>query len=267
MDPLPVFGQIVVFGLPRERTCRLLAGMWFITVALVCTSAGGAPLARWDWGDLFDKRTDNQGNPLTVSAVFASENHVFVYDRASRRVVVFTASLAVVDTIALESIGRGTYVGDDFVAVDSTLVFLNTVDRKLEVFNRRTGEHIRALEYPYLHFADQPRRSHRLIDRIFLDGDRIMLGNRHAVFPVRPALRKAGKAGGATRAPAGRRFVLYGSRREVVRDSQGSLRVENRVCKSLKKRVPFSGKRYFFLKGTLCGLVVDSDGVSVVEVE
>lgn len=237
--------------------------------ALVLAAAPlcGTELARWNWEEEFDKRTDNQGNLQTVSAAFASRSHLYVYDRASGRIVEFDSDLAITGSIALESVGRGTYVGDDFVVRDSQFVFLNTVDRKLEIFDRTTGKHIRAPDYPYEYFADEPRRSHRIIDRIFLDGDRIMVGNRHAVFAVAISLHKAARAGTAARAPKGWRFVLYSDRRNLLRDQDGRLRTEKGLYVPLQERVPLSGKRYFFMNGKLCGLRVDSGGIAVVEVE
>ncbi|MGM0443716.1 MAG: hypothetical protein ACQEQV_05965 [Fibrobacterota bacterium] len=118
-----------------------------------------------------------EGETLGARALFVDDYGPVVYSDAASMVVFYTPEGTVRDTLILEGIGRGSYCGDDFVLRDDSLVFLNTVDMRLEYYRSENGKWILSRPLPAdLCSGDSP--ADRLPLRIALQGDSLCIGSR-----------------------------------------------------------------------------------------
>jgi hypothetical protein len=228
------------------------------------------------WNQTFHLRTTETGEILTIGAVFSDDRQVFVYDLAENTVVSLDAGLKVTSTVKLNSIGRKTYAGDDFIVKDSQFIFLNGVDRRLEIFHRTTGKHFRSVPVPSDLLAGVKKRSHRIINRLFLDGNQLLIGNEYHLVPFGITLGKQaatikvethGRAS-LLSATGNRRWALYRKKEPVVVQNsllkKGSLHAGSKVPET---HHPVNGKRFFTLDGRLYSIVAGKDSVKMAEVK
>jgi outer membrane protein assembly factor BamB len=121
---------------------------------------------------------------MTIAAIAANEDYLYLYDMADRSLAEFDNYGELVRKIKLQSIGRGEYVGDDFVVRDNEAIFLNTVDSRLEFFDLDKGLFRKSIGIPKDIPLQGNQRRYQLINRIFIDDSKIWIGNSHAVFAI-----------------------------------------------------------------------------------
>ena len=201
-----------------------------------------------------------------MNSVFSNGLVIYLYDMAERRVVIFDTTGSFIKETALSSIGRHTYVGDDFVVLNNDAIFLNTVDKTLEIFDLNSGKHKLSISYPHDYFASESKRSHRIISRIYLDGENVALATGHKLFYYDHKLKRVVLNNKVVSAEPGRRFLFYDGETTVVL-------YHDRICinngKSLPaviSRYPLSGKQYFIKNGRLYALTLNSAGFRIIEV-
>jgi hypothetical protein len=169
----------------------------------------------------------------------------------------------IISRTGLESIGRATYVGDDFIIRDNQAIFLNAVDFRLEYFSCTNGTHLKSIAYPsdYLKF---PQRSKRIMNRIFLDGNTIMLGNSYAVFPFNEnAILQKSKT---ISFPKDKKVILYHSRKTVEEKSGQAFWNDKKIV--IKRPVfHFSGKHIAVYKNVLIQCIVDNTGIHLYQMK
>lgn len=205
---------------------------------------------------------------LSIGAICSDAHQVFCYDLAGGDVVTLDTAGAVVSRVHLASIGRNTYVGNDFVAVDSNFIFLNGTDRRLEFFDRKTGKHQKSLAIPSNLLVEEQKRSYRVLDRIFIDNGKLFIGNTHRLAQFNKNLGKRVSGMALTEASGDERFELYSTNNAVVAVDS----VLRRVATGKRYVPPVSrysigGKRLFMLKNKLYSLQLGVDTVRIVEVK
>ncbi|MBN1578298.1 MAG: hypothetical protein JW913_17185 [Chitinispirillaceae bacterium] len=219
------------------------------------------------WNKTFHLRETETGEILSIGAVFGTAANVFVYDQAQGAVVTLDTSGKVVTTVQLSSIGRNSYAGDDFVMEDSVFVFLNGVDRRLEFFNRITGMHLRSVPIPADLLSGVQKRSQRIVNRLFLDDGRLMIGNEYRLVAFDGRLGKRIATAAAVSAAENERFVLYRKHRPVVmRDSLLFLRSIGATYRLPPTHYSITGKRFFTLGSRLFSIDAGKDSIRIAEV-
>jgi hypothetical protein len=247
------------------RFPRLLstACLW---AAFFCVAANAAQgwnvLFSVGWGENLHFKVNENKDTVSVGAVFSDSLHIYIYDLAGGRIVVFDSAGVRTREIGLESSGRATYAGDDFVVREDRAVFLNTVDRRLEVFAMNTGRHIDSRPYPADAFRDEPKRSARIINRIFLADGRLVLGNGYRVFTLEEGLSKAGGVGKQERPARGGSFVFLDATHRITKT--GSFLYGAGRVRPVKSRYMPWGKQYTVFRGRLCAATLDKEGMKFV---
>jgi hypothetical protein len=224
------------------------------------------PFIHSRWSETFHLRRSDNGDTISIEGVFAAAETLYVYDMAGGAIVAFDTTGKIVARTPLASFGRGTYAGDDFVVRKGEALFLNTVDKRIEIYDLRTGGRVRSVPYPLDLFAFEPRRIRRVITRIFLDRGRIVLGNawHYVVFDIELGKKAAGAE--VESVGAGRRLeALHEGERIVV--SAGKLHVGGLAGgDTVRTHFPVPGKRYVVFNGRLYSLVLSARGMAIVEV-
>jgi hypothetical protein len=217
------------------------------------------------WGKHFSSRISEQGERLTVTAVFSDTTAIYLLDQADRSIAILDLSGAFIRRVPLESAGRQNYVGDDFVVRRNQALVLNAVDRQIAVFDLSSGALLRSLPYPAAVLANEPKRSHRIINRIFLNNGRIALGNSFAIINLDESLAKTDLAAKALKPPQGAGFILFDGRATITRQANGSMRDGRATFAAVKSPVPMLGKQYFRLRDKNFAITIDANGIRIVE--
>lgn len=217
------------------------------------------------WGENLRYRVNENGDTLSIGAVFSDSARIYVYDLAQGRILIFDSSGAKTREVGLESIGRATYAGDDFVVRGNRAVFLNTIDKRLESFDMAAGRRTDSRAYPANAFKDEPKRSARIINRIFLLDGRLVLGNGYRVFTLEEGLSKAGGVGKQERPAQGGSFVFLDAAHRITK--AGSFLCGAGRVKPVKSRSMLWGKQYTVFRGRLCAVVLDKEGMKFVAAE
>jgi hypothetical protein len=136
------------------------------------------------FGDQFQLKRTESGDLMTIAAITANEDYLYLYDMADRSIAVFGSDGELVRKIKLQSIGRGEYVGDDFVVRGNEAIFLNTVDSRLEFFDLDKGLFRKSISIPKGIPHQGIQRRYQFINRIFIEDSKIWIGNSHAVFAI-----------------------------------------------------------------------------------
>jgi len=227
---------------------------------------GNAAPSFFPWGAEFQLKSTENGDTICIAAVFADSTGIYLYDLAQGRLVVIDSAGAIAARIKLQSTGRSTYAGDDFVVRDGQTLFLNTIDRSIEVFALGDGSHVKSIPYPQDALKSEPKRINRFVNRIFLDGDRILLGNERRLFVLDEGLGKAAASFGIRKAAASQKFLLVNGKR--VATLVGSQVRMNGITRGreIATRYPMWGKRYCEFKGRLLGVSLDASGVKISEI-
>jgi len=241
-----------------------------LIITLVTTvplfAAGCSPFFFQKWNNDFHLRPTETGDTLSIGSVCATDSALFVNDQAARAMVVINGKGKVVSRIPLEGIGRGTYSGDDFIMRDDMFVFVNTVDKNLEYFDRATGKHLRSTPLPVTVLAAQPKRSDRLMDRIFLADNGILIGNGNLLFDLEAGLTKTASEIKLLKAPAGSRYALvtgknlFMARGTVLADS--TTRIKIAIPAS---HYTIAGKRFCVLNNRLFSVIASKEGCRIID--
>ena len=214
------------------------------------------------WGNHFSLQKTREGEVLTITACAVDSSFIYIYDMADRSLVIFDSDGIFSRKLNLESIGRATYVGDDFVIRNNEAIFLNCVDKRLEYFNLSTGQRKKSLPYPS-DYIKSPQRSHSIINRIFIDQGKLFLGNSHALFCFdETGLSKQSRSTAIMRSPDNKKILLYNSRRPVTR-GPGSAQWSGKEVNIRKSHYPMLGKQIAILGNTLISCTVDQHGVQM----
>lgn len=134
------------------------------------------------FGTNFIPQTTVQGEVLTVTSVASDSSSLYLYDLSDRTVAILNPDGIFLKKIPLQTIGRNTYVGDDFIVRKRQLIFLNTVDSRLEYFNIDNGVRLLSVQCPREIPEMTSDRRMRKVNKIFLDNGQIFLGNRYFAF-------------------------------------------------------------------------------------
>jgi hypothetical protein len=220
------------------------------------------------WNKTFQLRETENGEILTIGAVCIEEDTVFIYDLAAGAVVLLDSSGGVLKTVKLASIGRNTYRGDDFIVKDSSFIFLNSVDRRLEFFNRTTGKHRRAVPLPADLLSHAKKRSWQTLSRLFLDGNHLMIGNEHFIVAFDPSLGKRLAIAVTASGTEEQRFLLYRKKASLMlRDSLIENRLNDATYRQPVTHHPISGKRFFTKGNRIFSIDAGKDSVRIAEVK
>jgi hypothetical protein len=136
----------------REHTGMIrTVQKWSLVVFSIFLCIGSAcsePFFNQSWNRDFHIRVLENGETLSVSALFSKDKLVYLYDQAAGNLTLLSDKGVLLGKTTLESIGRDTYFGDDFVVRDTTAIFVNSVDKRLEYFDIKTGKHLYAVAIP-----------------------------------------------------------------------------------------------------------------------
>ncbi|MBD3322165.1 MAG: hypothetical protein GF350_13790 [Chitinivibrionales bacterium] len=218
------------------------------------------------WGEEFKLMRNDSGDTISIGGLFATAGSLYVYDMAEGRIVVIDSSGNIVTRIMLESFGRGTYAGDDFVVRDDEILFLNTVDKRLEVYDRETGAHTQSLPYPRNIFDTEQRRIRRTITKIFIDGNRIILGNSYHFFYFDEALGKKAKNTTVQSIEPGMRLMSINAAGKIGVGGGKVIAAGKVIGPVPVSHFPVDGKRLVFLNDTVYSLVLTADSVKIMQV-
>lgn len=135
-------------------------------------------------------RTTIEGETLGAQMVITHKELFLIYSNADATVTAFDSKGEKKHTLLLESIGRGSYLGDSFTAFDDTLVFLNTVDMRLEYFDYSSGKWIQATPIPANLFT-APKEIDNFPVGITYENDQIfILSRKEKVSITYPHIRR-----------------------------------------------------------------------------
>jgi hypothetical protein len=245
----------------RHIFCMIAAAF-----ALRLWAAGPAISLSFRWGAEFQLKSTENGDTICIAAVNADSTGIYLYDLAQGRLVVIDSAGTIAARIKLQSTGRSTYAGDDFIVRTGQALFLNAVDRRIEVFALSDGSHVKSIPYPQDALKSEPKRICRIINRIFLDGDRILLGNERRLFVLDEWLGKIAVSAAIRKTATGQKFLLVNSARTTV--ITGSRISANGIArgKEITTRYPMWGKRYCEFKGRLLCVSLDASGVKISEI-
>jgi hypothetical protein len=143
------------------------------------------------WGTLFVPQRMENGDTVSVGAIAASGDTIFLYDIHSNSVVLLASNLSPLGRVTLLGSPRKGWAGDDFVVTHGEFVFLCAQDRALDQYDRFTGRLVARTTIPPSLLASEDSRSARLLSRIFLDNGELFVGNTRAAVAFSPGLSKA----------------------------------------------------------------------------
>lgn len=235
-----------------------------ITGILTFCSGSPEPFFEQKWGIDFHLRPIETGDTLSIGAVFCDGKSVFLHDRAAGTMIVLDARGRKSAAIPLAGIGRDTYCGDDFIVRDSAFIFVNSVDKRFEYFSYGTGKHTDSRPLPLEALKAQPKRSWRIIDRIELAGDTVLVGNAHVLVALEPGLKKVSGAGRTLTAPAATRFALVRRHGPLLLHGDSLAQPGSPRKTALPgTHFPIPGKRLFVLGGAPHAVIAGTAGISI----
>lgn len=250
------------------KSSKLLRGKkWLLLIILLSGFSYSKDLINVPWDSTFMLRPTENGDTISIGAVFCDSTLVYFYNIANGTIVIYDTSGTRKNIVKLETIGRQTYAGDDFVARNNQLVFLNTIDRRLEIFDAISGKHLRAVTYPDNMLADQPSRAYRFVNRIFLADGKILLGNEHAFFSFDESMAKRDAALKTVAAPRGQRFAFVNSHYKITVQGSKIVGASCSSCRIPPTHFAINGKRFFLIGNKVYSLVLTKNGVQVIKIQ
>jgi hypothetical protein len=236
----------------------------FIICLITLCSGSPKPFFEQKWNQDFQLRQIESGDTLSIGAVFCDGVSVFIHDRAAGIMVVLNQQGKKMATVALEGIGRDTYCGDDFIVKDSSFIFVNTVDKRLEYFSCGTGKHLTSLPLPQA-LSSYPKRSWRIIDRIEIKDGAVLIGNAHLLFELESGMKKSIATGSILKAPDNGRFALVNKEFRLYQKGNTIIGARDGKIRPLPlSRYAIPGKRLFSLNGKLYAIIAEKC-VKIVE--
>ncbi len=232
---------------------------------IIYSSAEQKNIVKFPFNTHFQLKQTETGEPLTIAAFATDSLHFYLYDMSDRSIAVLDSSGEFIKKITLQSIGRQTYTGDDFIVRNGEAIFLNAVDYKLEYFNLENGSLKKSLHYPH-EIPGESKRRLRMIARIFLDNGRIYLGNNHAVFPFEEnqVLKKTVLQ--VKRISSEKSILLYTAANPVMIKS-GKIEWAKKKAIIHNTGYPMLGKNTGFLNNSLCVCSVDNSGITISRID
>jgi hypothetical protein len=218
------------------------------------------------WGSHFHLRKTENGEILSISSVFYQDNTIYLYDMAERKIVSLDTNFSFIKETPLATVGRNTYVGDDFVIRNNEIIFLNTVDKLLEIFDLKTGKHKRSVKYPCDYFSEEPKRRYRIINKIFLDNECIVIGNSHKLFYFDLIKKEVVKGKEPVSVKKDHKFLMY-NRTQTVTKTRDYIYFNSRKYKPIHNSFLISGKQYFIMKNSLYAFSLDNTRICIIKVE
>lgn len=245
----------------------ILISIFLFSFTQISAKQSNNSLINSSWGELFALKSTESGDTVSVGAVFSDGADIFIYDMADGRIVTFDSSGSVLHIIKLQSVGRGTYAGDDFIVKGNEFVFLNSVDRRLEYFNIINGSHTRSIQIAESILALEPTRARRIIDRIFLQNGTVLVGNEHVAVPIDPVLGKKLSTSKTLSADSPKRLLFAGLGKVITGENKKLLGFPCTECINLVTHYPVYGKRLAVVGGNLFSLVLTDKGVLLTKVK
>ncbi len=146
--------------------------------AISCSLA--KPLLTESYGQRFTRHQLSNGEWETVEKAVVYDGNIWVYSKADRKIVRYTESGEYVTEILLPSIGRSNYLGDDFAVKGTAIYFVNSIDKRVEQFDTKSGAFVQSIPFDDRYFSTSPRRSCRIITKIAINRGKILLGTECA---------------------------------------------------------------------------------------
>jgi len=219
------------------------------------------------WGKLFNIKPTESGDSVSVGAIFSNDNLFYIYDMADGKVVKFDSSGTLIQSVKLQSVGRGSYTGDDFVVKGKEFVFLNSIDRRLEFFDIANGKHTRSVAISQSILANETTRSRRLINRIFLQNGTVLIGNEHIAVPLDISLGKQISTCSVLKVTDKERLLFAGSGKVITSEGNRIKGLNCTKCNKPDTYYPVYGKRFILIGGKLFSLVLTAQGVQLIRVQ
>lgn len=221
-------------------------------------------LIRQTFGNQFQYKRSETGELITITAVTADSQNIYLYDMADRSIALFDTAGTFVRKVKLQSIGRGEYVGDDFIVRNNEAVFLNTVDLRLEFFDLQKGLARKSIVYPKEIPMERNQRRYKMINRIFVDNSKLWIGNNHAVFVIDESsvLQKV-TTKQVKKYINGSRLAIYSSKDPILYRS-GKIEWHNKTAQLAPVRHTLSGKSLVVFRDKIYNCIVTASGFSVI---
>ncbi|HEX3020703.1 MAG TPA: hypothetical protein VHP36_10395, partial [Chitinispirillaceae bacterium] len=183
-------------------------------------------------------------------------------DLSDRSIVKIDANGNVISKIMLESIGRSNYTGDDFVIRENEAIFLNAVDSRIEFFNMENGTHLKSISFSR-DILSEKKRSRKIINRIYLDGKMILIGNSYKLIPFQDnSLLKQQKETKAVQFPDNRQIIFY-NRDNSIQKVSGKAFFSGKSIPIRKSMHSFSGKSMVLLNGVPIQCIISATGIEI----
>lgn len=219
-------------------------------------------LFRQTWGKNFQLKTTESGEVLTIAAIASDSIFLYLYDLSERSLVKIDTNGNVISKIILESIGRSTYTGDDFVIRNEEAIFLNAVDSRIEYFDCNNGAHLKSISFPK-NILNETKRSRNILNRIYLDGSSILIGNCHKlVYFQENSLSKLQMGFRAIQFPDSSQMIFY-NRHNSIKKTFGKVHYSYRNIPVRKSKYSFSGKNMVLLNGKPVQCIISTTGIEV----
>jgi len=259
---MPFFFQMRLFTETSVKSLTIL----ILGISALCAGQTPATFFSQKWGTTFHLKPTEQGDTISIVSLFSDGRQAYLYNLADRSLVVLDSSGAISASIPLTGSPSPTFAGDDFIIKDGQALFLNSIDRKILFFNATTGAFIKSIDYPQ-GLRDEPSRINRVINRIDIDGDRIVLGNGRRFFYLDRSLQKKDASAGILKAAAGQKIAGFNNGRKII-CVRNSIYVNTvRAGTSIPTHFPVPGKRYAGINRSIYGLSLDANGVKILRVK
>ncbi len=218
------------------------------------------------WGKEFNYIKTYSGDYLTIQALCYDKDNLYLYDLSNRTIALFNSAGNLMSKVSLASIGRRTYVGDDFVIYRGKAYFLNTVDKRIEIFSLKSGALVNSVSYPTDFLSFERKRRKRIITRIFIDADNLVLGNAYHLFEFDIQTKKCTPIDKDTRPPGDSTFDLYLP--GITKSGQETnLRFKQSLFRAYQSPIPIQGKQYFVADAIPYGISISLKGIVIAPLE
>ena len=226
----------------------------------------GDTLLSMPWGTAFTVRVTDDGDSVSIGSLYSRGGQILVYSLADGRMTTIDSSGSIVETVKPASVGRLTYLGDDFVVRDTELVFLNSVDKRLEFFGLHGGSHLRARPIPNDLLASEPTRSRRVLSRVFLLNKTVYVGNEHVAVPLDNSLSKQAVSLKVLRSRGSERIALASDSSNLYLSGSTIRGSGCAKCRIPSTHFGTTGKRFVTIAGKPYAAVLGRSSFSIVKV-
>gem|GEM_PF-2475361 len=232
-----------------------------ITAVSLLAAADPKIIVSIPFGTNFKPVKTVEGDILSVTAIAADSSFLYLYDMADRTLAILDSNGTFIKKTPLQTIGRKTYIGDDFIVTKKNAVFLNTVDFMLEVFDLESGVLKKRIAYPPEIPGDISLKRLKKITRIFIDNNVIYLGNIHSIFPFNPvtALSKNQQIN-VIQFSASKPLLLYNSTMPLFSQT-GTILYAQKSTHFPGSDIAMSGKRTCVTRNAIVICTVDTSGI------